>query len=285
MPTNRELFFQLLKKNNKYLTRLVIKSLLNYANDFTNEIDLYKNFDCEVQNYDELLRNIERVENGEPYQYVLGFANFIDKYFEVNPNVLIPRQETEQLVIDLKSLLEARFKKTPFALVDIGTGSGAIAVSLKRFFPEATVYGTDIDQHCIDVAADNAGMQNQDVLFINGNMLEPLIKHNIMVDVIVSNPPYINGPETIDEQVWKYEPHKALIATPNTFFYEEILKNADKVLNPNGMLAFEIGEDMEESLTELVKKYLPGSNYYFAKDMYNKLRFLYIINQGGKQDA
>lgn len=285
MPTNRELFFQLLKKNNKYLTRLVIKSLLNDANEFMNEIDLYKNFDQEVKNYEDLMSKIERVENGEPFQYVLGYANFIDRYFEVNSNVLIPRQETEQLVIDLKALMEARFKKTQFSVADIGTGSGAIAVSIKRFFPEATVYGTDIDQDCIDVAADNAGMHNQDVLFIRGNMLEPLIKHGITVDVIVSNPPYIDGPATIDEQVWKYEPHKALLASPNTLYYEEILKNADKVLNPNGMIAFEIGEDMEESLTQLVKKYMPGSNYYFAKDLYNKLRFLYIVDQGGKKDA
>lgn len=285
MPTNRELFFQLLKKNNKYLTRLVIKSLLNDANEFMNEIDLYKNFDQEVKNYEDLMQKIERVENGEPFQYVLGYANFIDRYFEVNSHVLIPRQETEQLVIDLKSLMDARFKTKPFSVADIGTGSGAIAISIKRFCPNATVYATDIDQDCIDVAADNAGMHNQDVLFIRGNMLEPLIKHNITVDVLVSNPPYIDGPATIDEQVWKFEPHKALLASPNTLYYEEILKNADKVLNPNGIIAFEIGEDMEESLTILVKKYMPGSNFYFTKDLYNKTRFLYIVDQGGKKDA
>ena len=285
MPTNRELFFNLIKKNNKYLTRLVIKSLLNDANNFTNEVDLYKNFDLEVPNYDELVKKIERVENGEPYQYVLGYANFIDRYFEVNPSVLIPRQETEQLVIDLKSLIEARFKDQPIQIADIGTGSGAIAISLKRYFENAQVYATDIDQDAIDVAADNSGMLGYDVLFIRGNMLEPLIKHDIKVDVLVSNPPYIDGRATIDEQVWKYEPHKALLASPDTFFYEEILKNIDKVLNPGGIVAFEIGEEMEESLTAIVKKYMPGSNFYFTKDLYNKTRFLYIIEQGDEINA
>lgn len=285
MPTNRELFFDLLKKNNKYLTRSVVKSLLNDANGFTNEFDLYKNFDLEVQNYDDLLSKIERVSNGEPFQYVLGYANFIDKYFEVNPSVLIPRQETEQLVIDLKTMIEKRFGDQQITIADIGTGSGAIAVSLKGYFKDANVYATDIDQDCIEIAAGNASRLDKDVLFIRGNMLEPLIKYNVRVDVLVSNPPYIDGPSTIDEQVWKYEPHKALLASPDTFFYEEILKNVDSVLNPGGIIAFEIGEEMEESLTQLVKKYLPGSNYYFVKDIYGKMRFLYIIEEGDKMYA
>lgn len=285
MPTNRELFFQLLKKNNKCLTRLVIKSLLNDANGFNDELSLYKNFDIEVPNYDELMHKIERVENGEPFQYVLGYANFIDTYFEVNSNVLIPRQETEQLVIDLKSLISSRYKGMPITIADIGTGSGAIAVTMKKYFPNCNVYATDIEQNAIDVAASNAGRLNQDVLFIRGNMLEPLIKYGIKVDVLISNPPYIDGPDTIDEQVWKYEPHTALLATPDTFFYEEMLKNADKIMNSGGMMAFEIGENMEDSLTELVKKYIPGSNYYFIKDLYNKTRFLYIINQGEETNA
>ncbi len=285
MPTNRELFFQLLKKKNKYLTRLVIKSLLNDANGFLDEVTLYQHFDEEVPDYEELSKRIERVENGEPFQYVLGYANFIDKYFEVNSSVLIPRQETEQLVIDLKTIIEKRYGDEPISIADIGTGSGAIAVSLKKYFPKTQVTATDIDQDAIDVAASNAGRLDQDVMFIRGNMLEPLIKYNIKVDVLVSNPPYIDGPTTIDEQVWKYEPHKALLASPDTFFYEEMLKNADKVLNPGALIAFEIGEEMESSLTELVNKYMPGSKFYFAKDLYNKTRFLYIINEGENVNA
>lgn len=285
MPTNRELFFELLKKKNKYLTRLVIKSLLNDANNFVDEVSLYQHFDEEVPEYDELAKKIERVENGEPFQYVLGYANFIDKYFEVNPSVLIPRQETEQLVIDLKSVIDKRYGKEPISIADIGTGSGVIAISLKKYFPDAQVTATDIEQDAIDVAASNAGRLDADVMFIRGNMLEPLIKYNIKVDVLVSNPPYIDGPATIDEQVWKYEPHTALLATPDTFFYEEIIKNADQVLNPGALLAFEIGEEMEESLTEIINKYMPGSKFYFAKDLYNKTRFLYIINEGENTNA
>ena len=285
MPTNRELFFELLKKKNKYLTRLVIKSLLNDANGFLDEVTLYQHFDEEVPDYEELAKRIERVENGEPFQYVLGYANFIDKYFEVNSSVLIPRQETEQLVIDLKTIIEKRYGSEPISIADIGTGSGVIGISLKRYFPNAQVTATDIDQDAIEIAAGNAGRLDQDVMFIRGNMLEPLIKYNIKVDVLVSNPPYIDGPATIDEQVWKYEPHKALLASPDTFFYEEMIKNADQVLNPGALIAFEIGEEMEESLTKIVNQYMPGSKFYFAKDLYNKTRFLYIINEGENTNA
>lgn len=281
MPSNREVYFSLNKENNKYLTRMVIKSLLNDANGFTNELDLYKNFDKECQNYDELVNKIERVRNGEPFQYVLGYANFIDNYFEVNENVLIPRQETEELVITVKAIIEKAFgADSKVSIADVGTGSGCIGISLNKYFPNSIVYMSDIDDNCIDVAANNAGNLGANVLILKGDMLKPYIDKNIKVDVIVSNPPYIDGPSTIDEQVWKYEPHKALLATPNTFFYEQIIKDARKILNPEGMLAFEIGEDMEEGLTKILNQYMPNAEYHFVKDMYGKLRYLYIIGMG-----
>ncbi len=284
MPTNREVYFDLLKSNNKYLTRLVIKSLLNDANGFCDEISLYKSFDLLCENYDELLKKIERVKNGEPFQYVLGYANFIDQYFEVNPHVLIPRQETEELVTSARLLIEKAFCKTGnLSIADICTGSGCIAVSLKKYFPSATIYGTDIDNECLKVAKRNA--KGSDITFLRGNLLDPLIQEGIKVDVIISNPPYIQNRKEIDEQVWKFEPHLALLAKPSTFFYEEMIKKADEVLNENGLLLFEIGEDMEKPLAEIVDKYCPNEKVIFSKDMHNKMRFLYIIKRGGKNYA
>jgi release factor glutamine methyltransferase len=284
MPTNREVYFNLLKSNNKYLTRLVIKSLLNDANGFIDEISLYKSFDLPCENYDDLAKKIERVKKGEPFQYVLGYANFIDQYFEVNPHVLIPRQETEELVISAKLLIEKVFSNTTnFSIADICTGSGCIAITLKKYFPLANVYGTDIDNECLKVAKSNA--KSGEVTFLRGNLLDPLIQEGIKVDVIISNPPYIQNREEIDEQVWKYEPHLALLAKPSTFFYEEIIKKADHVLNENGLLLFEIGEDMEKPLAEMVDKYYPNAKVIFSKDMHNKMRFLYIIKRGGKNYA
>ena len=284
MPTNREVYFNLLKSNNKYLTRFVIKSLLNDANGFWDEISLYKSFDLPCNNYDDLIKKIERVKNGEPFQYVLGYANFIDQYFEVNPHVLIPRQETEELVIGAKLLIEKAFPTSiNLSIADICTGSGCIGITLKKYFPSSVVYGTDIDNECLKVARRNAKMS--EVIFLRGNLLDPLIQEGIKVDVIISNPPYLQNHEEIDEQVWKFEPHLALLAKPSTFFYEEIIKKADEVLNENGLLLFEIGEDMEKPLAEIVDKYYPNAKVIFSKDMHNKLRFLYIIKRGGKNYA
>lgn len=283
MPTNREIYFNLLKSGNKYLTRFVIKSLLCDVNKFNDDITLYKSFDFQCLNYDKLLENIERVCQGEPFQYVLGYCNFIDRYFEVNPHVLIPRQETEELVINTKVLIEKAFGKSTISIADVCTGSGCIAITLKKYFPHANIYGTDIDKECLTIAKRNDRLKQ--ISFLQGDMLEPLIKANIKVDVIVCNPPYIEKKEEIDEQVWKYEPHLALLAYPDTFFYEKVFKNCDKILSPQGMMVFEIGEDMEEKLTKLVDKYLRDVIVKFSKDMHNKMRFLYIIKKGDKNYA
>ncbi len=281
MPTNREVYFSLINKKDKYLTRLVVKSLLEDANGFSSPMDLYKYFDMECLHYDDLMVKVNRVISGEPFQYVIGYANFIDRFFKVTPDVLIPRQETEQLVINVKGMIEGGFKKdAPIVIADIGTGSGAIAISLKRYFPNAIVYGVDIDEKCLAVARENSANLGQKVEFLQGNMLEPLIQNNIKVDVLVSNPPYIEKIAEIDEQVYKYEPHKALLASPCTKFYEEVFKRANEVLKDDGVMAFEIGEDMEEALTDLVYKYFPTCNILFSKDIYNKTRFLYIIDKG-----
>lgn len=281
MPTNRQIYFDLLKENNKYLTRLVVKTLLNDANGFNDEISLYKHFDEECNDYNNLLKKIERVRNGEPFQYVLGYANFIDHNFYVDKNVLIPRQETEELVINVREMIKSLFSNKDLTIADIGTGSGAIAITLKRYFSKAHVIATDISKEALDVAIKNSESQNQSIEFLLGDMTKPLESLGIELDVLVSNPPYIESEQTIDEQVWKYEPHSALLANPSTHFYEEIFKSAEKIMKPNSLMAFEIGEDMEKPLLELIGKYFTFTNvtFKFSKDMYNKTRFLYIIMQ------
>ena len=107
--------------------------------------------------------------------------------------------------------------------------------------------------------------------------MDPLIEKGIKLDVLVCNPPYIDKVDRIDEQVLKFEPHLALLANPCTKFYEEIFAKADKVMNEHYLMAFEIDEDMEQPLIKLMNKYLEAANYRFHKDIYNKMRFLYII--------
>lgn len=132
MPTNREIYFSLKKENNKYLNETVIRMLLCDANNFLDS-DLFLKFDKEVLNYKILLSNIDRVRQGEPIQYVLGYAYFLNEIYLVNKDTLIPRQESEQLVLDTSKTTTKLFKNMQKVnILDVGTGSGILAISLKK---------------------------------------------------------------------------------------------------------------------------------------------------------
>ena len=109
-------------------------------------------------------------------------------------------------------------------------------------------------------------------------MLKPFIEKGIKLDVIICNPPYIEDEFAIDEKTWKQEPHLALLAKPCTKYYEQLLKDIDKVMNKVYLIGFEIGEDMKDALEPLVKKYCPNAKYSFEEDMYGKMRYLFIVN-------
>lgn len=160
----------------------------------------------------------------------------------------------------------------PITIADIGTGSGILAIYLKSRLPNAKVIATDISEKCLRIASENAKNHNVIIDFRQGNMMEP-IKEKL--DVIISNPPYIESEETVDEQTLKYEPHLALFASPKTKYYEEILSNMDK-MNDEFFMAFEIGEDMKEELTNLLEDKYQGIGYSFMEDIYFKTRFLYL---------
>lgn len=138
MPTNREIYFQLLNEKHKYLNKNVIISLLADANGVDDRIVLYDNFDKEVPNYNSLLNKIELVKSGMPYQYVLGYTYFLGQKNVVNKDVLIPRQETEQLTVDTIVYLRKTMKENDFPVIaDVCTGSGAIACAIKKAIPNA----------------------------------------------------------------------------------------------------------------------------------------------------
>ena len=138
-------------------------------------------------------------------------------------------------------------------------------------------YLSDISKEAIRVAKINAEkLDIKDAAFLEGDMLDPFIKQGIKLNVLLCNPPYIESEETIDERTWKQEPHLALLAKPCTMFYEKVFQNYQKVMADTFIMAFEIGEDMEEALTKLIKQYLPNAEYRFEKDMYEKNRFLFI---------
>ena len=277
MPTNREVYFELLKKENKYLSKTVIVDLLMDASDFTDRMKFYSHFNDEVKNTAKLYQNAEKVANGEPVQYVLGYAYFLGEKYIVNADVLIPRQETEQLVIETTLYIKRLFNgEEDFILADVATGSGCIAGAMKRQFKGSTVVASDISKDALNIAQTN--LKDLNIMLYEGNMLDPYIERGIKLDVLISNPPYIENEDTIDEQVFKYEPHSALLAKPSTKFYEEMFRKMPQAMNEKHFLAiFEIGEDMEEALTDLIEECFDEVKYKFAKDLYGKTRFLYII--------
>lgn len=217
---------------------------------------------------------IKRLENGEPVQYIVGNVDFCGNEININKNVLIPRFETEELVMKTYNYIKEYLNKC-INIVDLGTGSGCIAITLKKLLPNSKVDAVDISDAALNVAKENA--KNLDINFYQGNMLEPL---NEKYDCIISNPPYIAYDEEIMDIVKNNEPNIALYA-PNEglLFYEEILKNANKYLNKKSIIAFEIGSMQADSIVKYAKKYFPNSIIKTEKDMQNRDRFIFIFNE------
>ena len=221
---------------------------------------------------DKLHEGIKRLEQGEPVQYIIGNVNFYGNIFRVNKNVLIPRFETEELIE--KTLKKIKNKSDKLRIVDLGTGSGCIAITLKKELSNSVVDAVDISNDALEVAKENAKLNNVEINFYQGNMLEPLTNK---YDLIISNPPYIDRNEPIMDIVKNNEPELALYADNNgLYYYEYILKNAINYLNDNYLIAFEIGYKQGQKLIELSNKYLPNSKIIIEKDLSGKDRFAFI---------
>lgn len=279
MTTIRQKYFELKKIQSEYLNENIIKQLLMIVNDINDDFHLLNCFDGECKNIDLLNSYVQEITLGKPFQYVIGKAYFCGYVFYVDENVLIPRNETEELTNLVIELIKKIYNRQNIQIFDVCCGSGCIGISLKKAFLESSVYLSDISESCLSIASKNKTNLGVDVTLLQGDMLQPFIENNLKADVIVCNPPYILSKDTVHEQTFRYEPHLALFANPDTYFYEELFKNAPKVLNKKGLICLEIGEDMEASLTKLINKYFPTSKYDFYKDMYSKTRFLIIIRE------
>ena len=251
--------------------------LFELCND--HKVNLYLDIDKEVNPdvYELFTKGMERIMNNEPMNYVLGYSYFYGYRFIVNDGVLIPRPETEELVGLILSKYDEYFNGKSIDLCDVGTGSGAIAIALKKEEEKLNVYASDISEDALKVARLNAQNNDAQVEFFQGSMLEPFIERDIKVDILVSNPPYIKTVETIEASVYDYEPHVALFGGEDGLkFYREILENAHKVLKPKGFIFFEMGYDLKDSLSALAKEYYPESRIEVYKDINGKDRMMMI---------
>lgn len=281
--TNREVYLkakELIKNKDLKISDSEIYQILIFANDFDSYTDLVINFDKEIKNLGFFDDKFNRIMNGEPIQYVLNVAPFLDFDFYVDNRVLIPRPETEGLVLLVKSIILDNKIRHKF-IADICTGSGCIAIYMKAYFEESKVYASDIHDRCLDVAKINAQKFKANIHFLKGNMSDPLNELDETMDVFISNPPYAPDDSNIEEKVKKYEPIDAITTEGGTTFYEYFFKNHTKFMNDNKfMMAFEIGFDQKESLTQLIEKYFKSDEqiqYKFYKDIYNLDRYLIIL--------
>ena len=212
---------------------------------------------------------------GYPIQYLIGYVNFYGNKIIVNKNVLIPRYETEYLVQKTINYSKKIFNDK-LDILDLGTGSGAISIVLGREL-NSIVTGVDISEDALNVAKKNAIENKVSINFIKSNMLDSV---EGKYDIVVSNPPYIDIDEKIMDSVKKYEPHLALYAKDNgLYFYKNILSNIKPYLKERFIIAFEIGWWQWALIEKIAQEYFEDSNVLIEKDLTNRDRYIFIINE------
>ena len=265
----------------RYKKEMDLNTLRAFLFDLCNDenINLYLEKDNEARKsiVDKYESGVKRLIEGEPLNYVLGYSYFYGYRLKVDEAVLIPRFETEELVGRVLSGYDEYFKDQKIDLADVGTGSGAIAIALKKEENNLNVYASDISKEALEVAILNAQNNQADIRFFEGSMLKPLIENNIKLDILVSNPPYIRNDEVVEHSVRDYEPNVALFGGDDGLkFYRMIFEDAHKVLKERSMMFFEMGYDQKENLTALAREFFPSADINVYKDINNKDRMLVI---------
>lgn len=239
-----------------------------------NHIQTHENFHTRISPaiLNKINNIVERLKKYEPIQYIFESCLFYDCSLKIVPGVLIPRSETEELTDFI--LKENRNKKA--VILEIGTGSGCIAIALARKLPEATVFATDISEQALQLAAGNAEKNYVKIKFLKNDILDPspFLEQN-QFDIVVSNPPYIRESEKKEMRpnVLEWEPHEALFVTDNNplQFYDAICSHAHKLLKPGGKLYFEVNENLSKETANLMALKL-FTDIHIVKDINGKDR-------------
>lgn len=219
---------------------------------------------------------VDELLTGKPVQYVIGTESFYGRTFAVNGNVLIPRPETEELIYGAIERIPRLFQRKNLAVADIGTGSGAIASTMKMEWPEADVTATDISEGALVVAKQNAEQLGAVVTFKQGDLTEPL--KTTKWDVVLSNPPYIahNEAQVMAETVVAHEPYNALFADEDgLFFYRKLAENLPQLMNKPGLIGIEIGHEQGRAVHKLFTEAFPTAVVETVKDINGKDRMIF----------
>lgn len=229
------------------------------------------------QKYDNLEEVIAKIDEGYPIAYLIGDVSFYGYPFKVNENVLIPRFETETLIEKTIKLIKSLNLENS-NLIDLGTGSGVIAITLKKEIPSLNITAIDKSKEALKVAIENSNLNNVNVDFQNQDIFNYELPENI--SIVISNPPYIEEDSNYNQNVL-YEPKEAIFVsnTNPLIYYEQILKIAKEQITKKHLIAFEIDEDHKEDMHKLCKKYFPSDNIVIEKDLEGKTRYAFIYSE------
>ena len=235
----------------------------------------FANQELLISDEEELKEIIEELKTGKPYQQILGYTEFYGNRFFVDENVLIPRPETEELVeLAISKIKNLKSKIQNLKLLDVGTGSGIIPITLKKHFKNAEISAMDISEKALEIAKKNADFHKTEINFIQKDYLNTELTEKY--DIIISNPPYIGIEENIEieDSVKGFEPNIALFSPTSDalIFYKKIAKDGEKYLNENGMIFLEINQKLGKETLELFQNF---SESQLIKDLSGNDRFVF----------
>jgi release factor glutamine methyltransferase len=223
---------------------------------------------------------VEKHVNGIPVQHLIGYEEFYGRAFHVNEDVLIPRPETEELIYNTLIRMKKSFDHSkPLIFADIGTGSGAIAITMKLEVPSLNVYGSDLSSKALVVAKRNAEDLQAEINWVEGDLLQPFIQEGLHFDLLLSNPPYIpiGELESLADVVKDHEPHSALFGGEDGLdYYRNLAKNLPLVMNEVCLIAFEVGAGQGKSVSNLLKEAFPSAKVEVVYDINGKDRMVFL---------
>lgn len=246
------------------LAKFLLMYMLDETSEqFSNKLSEELSVEQENRYFDLINKNINE---DTPLSHLVGFDYFYDRKFKVTKDVLSPRMETEELIYKVLEYIK-KSKKDSFRILDLCTGSGIIAITLKKEIVEkyTEIVASDISEKALSIAIENANNNNANITFIKSDLFDNI---SGKFDLIISNPPYISYKDkiTIKDNVLKYDPHLALFAEEDgIYFYRKIIENAVHYLSKDGVIFFEIGYDQKEKILEL------GKNNNFITTVYKDI--------------
>ena len=256
------------------LAKFLLMYMLDETSEqFSNKLSEELSVEQENRYFDLINKNINE---DTPLSHLVGFDYFYDRKFKVTKDVLSPRMETEELIYKVLEYIK-KSKKDSFRILDLCTGSGIIAITLKKEIVEkyTEIVASDISEKALSIAIENANNNNANITFIKSDLFDNI---SGKFDLIISNPPYISYKDkiTIKDNVLKYDPHLALFAEEDgIYFYRKIIENAVHYLSKDGVIFFEIGYDQKEKIFELGKNNNFITTVY--KDINNRDRIAKLI--------